>query len=157
MKKIISSSWVNALLGVSLCTILFSFSPLPGAHSVKVYLDSKLVLDQYVNFKSDAPKLTLDPSEKYSQLIVRYNECNRTVTGRALTLKDDHDKVLKDWRYEGSSTGFSESMSCSLKDIIALKPKGSNTLKLFYSSKEFPEGHQIAYLVISGSVATASK
>src|SRR5882672_6567642 len=126
MKKIISFSWVNALVGVALGATLLSFSILPGAHSVQVYLDSKLVLDQYINFKSDAPKLTLDPTEKYSQLIVKYNECGRTVTGRALTLKDDHNKVLKDWRYEGASTGYSESMSCAVKDIIALKPKGSS-------------------------------
>lgn len=157
MKKNISSSWGKALMSVSLCAILFSFAPLPGAHSVKVYLDSKLVIDQYVNFKSEAPKLTLDPPEKYAQLIVKYNECGRTVTGRVLTLKDAQDKVLKDWRYEGSSTGFSESMACSIKDIIALKQKGSNTLKLYYSSKDFPEGHQVASLIISGNVATASK
>jgi len=146
-----------AVVGVSLCAILFSFAPLPGAHSVKVYLDSKLVLDQYVNFKSEAPNLTIDPSEKYNQLIVRYSECNRTVTGRALTLKDEHDKVLKEWRYEGSSTGFSEPMSSSVKDIIALKPKGSNKMKLYYSSKDFPEGHQVAYLIIGGAATTASK
>jgi len=48
-------------------------------------------------------------------------------------------------------------MSCAVKDIIALKPKGSSRLKLYYSSKEFPEGHQIAYLVIKDKTATASK
>lgn len=157
MKKIFSFSWVIALMGVALCAILISFAPMPGAHSVQIYLDSKLVIDQYINFKSDAPKLTLDPTEKYSQLIVKYSECGRTVTGRMLTLKDDHNKVLKDWHYGGASTGFSESMSCSVKDIIALKPKGSNTLKLSYSSKDFQEGYPIAYLVISGNTATASK
>src|SRR5690348_5326237 len=103
MKKSISFSWANALVGISLCALLFSFSPLPGAHSVKVYLDGKLVLDQYVNFKSNAPSLTINPAEKYNQLIVRYSECGRTVTGRSLTLKDDHDNVLKNWRYEGAS------------------------------------------------------
>jgi len=82
MKKIISFSWANTLVGVALCAVLFSFSPLPGAHSVQVYLDSKLVLERYINFKSDAPNLTLDAAEKYSQLIVKYNECGRTVTGR---------------------------------------------------------------------------
>ncbi|HTH57818.1 MAG TPA: hypothetical protein VL728_17345 [Cyclobacteriaceae bacterium] len=156
MKKNVSS-WANALVGVSLCAFLFAFMPLPGAHSVKVYLDSKLVLDQYVNFKSEAPKLTIDPTEKYTQLIVRYNECNRTVTGRILTVKDEHDKVVKEWRFEGSSTGFSEPMTCSLKDIIALKQKGSNKLKLYYASKDFPEGHQVAYLVFGGNVTTAAK
>lgn len=160
MKKIISFSWIHSLVVVVLCAILFSFSAAPGsgAHSVKVYLDSKLMADQYLDFhKTDAPKLILDPAEKYNQLIVKYSECGRTVTGRKLTLKDDNNKVLKDWRFEGSAAGFNESMTCQVKDIVAMKPKGSNTLKLYYSSNDFPEGQQVVYLVIGDKSSTASK
>ena len=155
MKKFIRFSWVNALTGVALCSILLSFASRPGAHNFQVYLDSKLAVDQHVNSKMIAPKLLLDPAENYSQLIVKYSECGRTVTGRTITIKDDKNKVLKDWRFEGASAGFKESMACSVKDITALKQKGSNTLKLYYSSNEFPEGQQIAYLVIGGEATTA--
>lgn len=148
-------SWVNALVGVALCSILFSFSSTPGAHSFQVYLDSKLVADQYVNSKMAAPELLLDPAENYSQLIVKYSECGRTVTGRTITIKDEKNKVLKDWRFEGASSGFKESMTCNVKDITALKQKGNHTLKLYYSSNEFPEGQQIASLVIGGEATTA--
>ena len=48
-------------------------------------------------------------------------------------------------------------MMCSVKDIIALKQKGNNTLKLYYSSKEFPEGQQVAKLIIGGEATTALK
>lgn len=157
MKKTIRFSWVYALVGVALSSILFSFVPLTGAHSVQVYLDSKLVIDQYIHSNMDAPKLILDPSEKNSQLIVKYNECGRTVTGRMISLKDENNKVLKDWHYEGAATGFKEPMSCLVKDIMALKPKESTTLKLYYSSKEFPQGQQIAYVVIGNKTTTASK
>ncbi len=155
MKKFIRFSWVNALVGVALCSILLSFSSTPGAHNFQVYLDSKQVVDQYVNSKMAAPKLLLDPAENYSQLIVKYSECGRTVTGRTITIKDDKNKVLKDWRFEGAASGYKESMACSVKDITALKQKKSNTLKLYYSSNEFPEGQQIAYLVIGGEATTA--
>jgi hypothetical protein len=154
MKKITSFSWVTAMVGVALCSIMFAFSPI-GSHSVRIYFDSKLVLDQYIKHSADAPKLTLDPSEKYSQLIVKYNECGRTVTGRKITLKDNNNKVLKDWSFPGSSTGFEESMECQMKDILALKPKGISTLKLFYSSNEFPEGQQIAALVINDNTSAS--
>ena len=160
MKKINSFSWVNALGGIALCVILFSFSTAPGsgAHSVKVYLDSKLMVEQYLDFhKTEAPKLILDPAEKYNQLIVKYSECGRTVTGRKLILKDHNNKVLKDWNFDGSSTGFNESMRCLVNDIVALKPKGSNALKLYYSSNDFPEGQQIVYIVIGDKTSTASK
>ena len=157
MKKIIKFSWVNSLIGVTLCSLLLSFSIKPGAHRFQVYLDGKLLIEQYANSKMDAPKLLLDPAENYSQLIVKYSECGRTVTGRMITIKDDHNKILKEWRFDGETSGYKESMACQVKDITALLPKGSNTLKLYYSSKEFTEGQQIAYLVIGNEMKTALK
>lgn len=157
MKKIIRFTWVHALVGLSLCSILFSFSTIIGAHNVQVFLDDKMVIDHYVDSRSIAPTLNLDPAEKHDQLTVKYNECGRTVTDRTITIKDENNQVLKDWRFEGAATGLKDPMVCSVKDIVALKQKGSNTLKLYYSSKEFPEGQQVAKLVIGGGANTALK
>jgi hypothetical protein len=156
MKKVISFSWVYALAGIALCVTLFAFTRPTGAHSVQVYLDTKKVIDQHVNFKGDAPKVMLAPTEKYNQLIVKYDECGRTVTGRKITVKDEHNKVLKDWSFEGSATGFAQPMQCPMKEVLSLKQKGSNTLKLYYSSNDFPEGQHVASLVVGGST-TASR
>jgi hypothetical protein len=155
MKKLIRFSWINSLIGVILCSILLSFSTTPGAHNFQVYLDNKLMIDQYVNLKMNVPTLRVDPADNYSQLIVKYNECGRKVTGRKITVKDDQNNVLKDWTFEGASSGYEDAMTCKLKDVIAVKQNGSNTLKLFYSSKEFPEGQQLANLVISPDAGTA--
>jgi hypothetical protein len=157
MKTFNSFSWLSATLVICVCSVLFAFTTLPGAHSMKVYLDSKLMLDKYIDSRTDVAKLTLDPSEKHNNLVIQYSECGRTVTGRKLTLKDDDNKVLKDWKFEGSTKGFEDSMECSVKDIVALRAKGSNTLKLFYSSNEFPDGHQILSLTIAGSATTAAR
>ena len=157
MKKIIRFSWLNALIGVALCTTLFSFSRMTGTHSFQVYLDDKLMIDQYVNSKMIAPALQLNPTENHNQLIVKYNECGKTVTGRTLSIRSQEGKVLKDWHFEGESTGYEESMVCNVKEITALKQKESNTLKLYYSSKEFPEGQQIANLTIGSEATTALK
>ena len=157
MKKLIGFSWVYALAGVAICTMLFAFTRPMGAHSVQVYLDKKLVIDQYVDYKKDAPKVKLAATDNYKQLIVKYDECGRTVTGRKLTLKDEHNKVLKAWQFKGSANGFGQPMECQFKDIMALKQKGSNTLKLYYSSNDFPEGQHVASLVIGADRATASR
>jgi len=157
MKKNILFSWVGALFGVALCLALSGFSATSGAHSVQVYLDSKLVVDQYINQKVAAAKINLDLAENPNQLIVKYSECGRTVTGRKITLKDNDDKMLKEWTFKEPSAGFQESMPCPVKDILAVKPKKGNTLKLYYSSDDFPEGQQIAYLVLSGTATTASR
>jgi hypothetical protein len=156
MKKNILFPWAGALLGVALCFVLFGFSATTGAHSVQVYLDNKLVVDQYIERKTVAAKLDLDRAEKHDQLIVKYSECGRTVTGRKITIKDSDDKVLKEWAFNGPSAGFQEPMPCPVKDILALKPTKDNTLKLYYSSDDFPEGQQVVYLVLSGTT-TASR
>ncbi|WP_276372753.1 hypothetical protein [Chryseolinea sp. H1M3-3] len=157
MKKIIRFSWINALVGVVLCTILFSFSSITGAHSVQVYLDDKLMIDHYVDTRADAPTLRVNPTENHRDVIVKYSECGRTVTGRTITIKDDNNKVLKDWKFEGAAAGFEKPMACSMKDIAALQSKGGSALKLYYSSNEFPEGQQIAKLIIESDPKTALK
>ena len=157
MNKLIRWSWVYTLVGLSVSAMLFSFSAITGAHSVQVYLDNKLEIDHYVDSKMQAPSLLLDPAKNYREVIVKYSECGRTVTGRTITIKDANDKVMKEWRFEGASSGFKDPMVCQVKDITALKQKGSNTVKLYYSSNEFPEGQQIASLVLGGEATTALK
>lgn len=152
MKKIIKSSWVNPLIWVALCIVLFSFSGRPGAHSFQVYVDNKIVIDQFANSKLDPQKLPLDQTA--GQLTVKYNECGRTVSGRAITVKDEKNKILKEWRFEGSTSGYKDGMTCNVKDIFALKKNSNSALKLYYSSKEFPEGQQVAYLVLNSDVKT---
>ena len=157
MKNIIRFSWVHALAGTAICSILFSFANIIGAHNFQVMLDGKVVIDQYVDSKSIAPTLVLDPADNQSQLTIKYNECGRTVSGRTITVKDEKNQVLKDWRFEGETSGYKDPMTCAVKDIIALKQKGSNNLKLFYSSKEFPHGQQVATLVVGGDAKAALK
>jgi hypothetical protein len=157
MKKTNNIFWCNAMVGVALSAILFSFSSLPGAHSVQVYLDGKLVIDHYVDSKTQVPKVLVDPAENHGQLIVKYSECGRTVTGRMISIKTEENKVLKEWRFEGSSSGFEDPMQIPVKEITGLKQKAANSVKLFYSSNDFPEGQQVASLVIGGDATTAAK
>jgi hypothetical protein len=141
---------------IALCALFSAFAPLPGAHSFQVYLDDKVVADQYIDRTRTAPKITIDPAENHKQLVVKYNECNRTVSGRVLTIKDTDDKVLKELKFDGTSKGFENPMSCNVRDLVALKPKTGNTLKLYYASVDFPEGQHVATLVIGPGTNTAS-
>jgi hypothetical protein len=140
---------------ITVAIALFAFDR-PGAHSLQVYLDDRLVLEQYVTSSFEAPQLRLDPAKGQKKLDVRYNECGRAVTGRALTIKDEAGKVLRVWEYDGS-VGYRDGMTCEVKDLIALKQPGSNLLKLYYSSKEFSQGQHVANLVIGGEVKASLK
>jgi hypothetical protein len=154
MKKIIHLSFPIVL--VVLCAVLFSFAPLPGAHNYQVYLDGKLVLEQYADSRKEAPSLPLDPQAQAKELSIRYSECGRTVNARIISVRDDRGKLLKEWKFDGASKGFENPMTINVKDVIALKQKDSNTLKLYYASREFPEGQQIASLKLVKDSKTAS-
>jgi hypothetical protein len=140
----------------ALCAVLSAFAPMPGAHSFQVYLDDRIVADQYTDRRTIAPKISLDPAENQKQLILKYNECGRTVTGRVVTFKDAEDKVLKEVKFEGTAKGFENPMTFSLKDIVALKSKNGNALKVYYASADFPDGQHVVTLVIGPGTSTAS-
>lgn len=141
---------------LALCAMLSAFAPF-GAHNFQVFLDDTKVADQYVDRNSIIPKITIDPAENYKKLVVKYNECNRPVTTRTMTLKDNDDKVLKEINFEGTSRGLENPMSLDVKDIVGLKPKSSSTMKLYYSSNDFRQGQLVATLVIGPGKSTASK
>jgi hypothetical protein len=152
MKNIIKHSWAPAML-VVLCAALSSFA-LPGAHSFQVYIDSKLVADQYVTRNTPIPKVAIDPTDNNNEIVVKYSECGRTVSGRVITIKDEQDKILKEWSFEGTTSAFKDPMRLKVKDIVALKSKG--TLKLFYSSNDFKEGQQFASLIVGKNVTAST-
>lgn len=154
MKKITRN---NMIIGVAISAILFAFASRPGAHSVQLYLDSRLVIDHYVDSKKEVPEVRVDNAENYSQLIVKYSECGRTVTGRKLTVKDGANKILKDWYFEGASAGFKDPMTIARKELASLKQKSNKALTLYYSSNEFPEGQAIASLITGSGATTAHK
>jgi hypothetical protein len=141
-------SWAAPVVIAALCLVLASFRLMPGAHSFQLYLDDKMVAEQYVSSKTAAPKIELGATGKYNDIVVKYNECNHPTSGRVLTIKDEQDNTLKQWNYEGQTTGYKDPMILKVKDVVALKPKGNNTLRLYYSSKEFENGQLIANVVV---------
>src|SRR5687767_11040161 len=116
MKTIITSARLISLWMA--CFILLTGFDRPGAHSIQVYFDNDMVLEKYVDSKWVAPVVELDPSGKYKNISVRYNECGRTVDGRKLTAVDNNNVELKSWKFEGPTSGFSKPMTCQVKEII---------------------------------------
>jgi hypothetical protein len=153
MKQIMKSLWV--IFALVMTASLLSFDMKPGMHSFQVFVDDKMILERYADRGLKAPNVQLSTENK--TLDVRYNECNRTVSGRSLTAKDKDDNVLKVWRYEGSTSGFKDPMSCSVKDLQALAQKNGNAVRIYYASNDFPEGlHIITATVGNATVASGN-
>lgn len=149
---------MKTLIAVTGLFVVLSSFAMMGAHSFSLQLDDKqMISEQYVTREMKMPKIVIEPAENRQNLVVKYSECGRTVSGRKITAKDNSDKVLKEWAFEGTASGLKDAMNVSVKDLLALKKGSNNTLKLYYSSNDFPEGQQFANVVLSPSVANAAK
>ena len=153
MRTTIMNSRFTLLLTAGLLA-LFAFDR-PGAHSVQIYLDGEMVIERYVDSRSPAPRMQLDPAGKHKELIIRYSECGRTVDGRRLTLTDQSGKELKTWRFEGSTAGFKDPMTCQVSDILAFVKTENKELRLSYASNDFPDGIQILTLEVKSLTAAS--
>ena len=154
MKKINYQPTILFALLIALSGVLFSFSVKTlssyknnfGGEGFEVYLNDKLVLQQYGEKMNTVKTLALDQSASNGQLAIRYYHCGKPGKSRIVTIKDDQNVVLKEWRF-GDAKDASAKVSCNVKDIFALpKFKAGKKLNLYYSATELPNGRLLATL-----------
>jgi hypothetical protein len=137
---------INALLLVVLATMNYSFTTVPGGDSFEVYLNNKLLFQQYVAKKEGVKSIQLDKSNYNDEINVYYHHCGQTGTGRIISLRDAQNKELKVWHFSDANT----AMSCKVKEIMSLqKLNTNNQINLYYSSKELPQGRLLATVAIA--------
>ncbi len=147
MKSIISKTMVL----VAVCTALFSFSYKPGGEGFEIYLNNKVILQQYGNDMNTVKSLQLNQSSSNDKLTIKYHHCGRVGKNRVVTIKDGQNNVLKEFRYADAATPVA-AMSVPVKDMLNLKKGSSPTLKLYYSSSELPNGRMLVSIV-SGKIS----
>ncbi len=149
MKSIISKTM--SLVAIS--ATLLSFSPKPGGEGFEISLNNKVLIQRYGSDINAVNSLQLNPAASNDQLIIKYHHCGRVGKNRVVTIKDGQNNVLKEFRYADVSTPVA-AMSIPVKDILALKKGNANTLKLYYSSTELPNGRLLASIVVGNSAVT---
>lgn len=143
MKKMHYRSFVIPGLLVALSVILFSFTAGWGGDSFTIYLNNKLIFQQYLHDDKNIKNITLQAANYNDELKISFSHCGKVGKSRTITIKDQHNKVLKQLRFEDANA----SMTCKVKDIFDLKER-SITLQLFYSSNELPKGQVLASVVM---------
>jgi hypothetical protein len=145
-------SMTKFILLCALSAVLFSFTLRPGGDHYQVYLDDKMVLEQFVHMQKSMPTVTLDADSEQALVSITYSHCGKVGTARNIIIKDHQNKILKEWHFVDVASGKAP-MTFNVKDLVALKQKGSNNLNLVYSSNEIPEGRQLATVVLSQHTA----
>lgn len=141
-----------AIFMLGLCAFCFSFTKKPGGDSFEIYLNGKQVIQQFVLAKKATATLNLSSSNGNDKIDVFYSHCGRVGTSRVLTIRNEKGEPLKEWKFanENNKRSF---MSFTRKEIPETKTDG---LRLYYSSKELPEGRLLA-TIRSGENKTLAK
>ncbi|MDP4262914.1 MAG: hypothetical protein Q8941_10310 [Bacteroidota bacterium] len=139
-------------------TTFFSFYVKPGGEGFEIYLNNKMVLQQFGSQQNPVQSIQLDQSFSNSQLSVKYFHCGRAGTNRSITIRDGQNKVLKEWKFADVSNAAvsvsNPAMTCKVSDILSLQKTNPGKLNLYYSSSELPKGRLLATLII-GEVTRA--
>lgn len=119
--------------------VLSSFTALPGGEGFEVYLNNKLVIQQFGSDIQQVKSLSLTKSSMNDKLTLKYYHCGRVGKNRIVTIKDAQDKTIKTFHYPDTTPV--SAMEIPLKEILNVK--GITSLKIFYSSTELPQGRNV--------------
>jgi hypothetical protein len=151
MKKLLMQTLAVVLLATGL-TGFSSFTSPAGGECFEIYQDSKLVLQRCGKDIEKVQTISLSNTAG-SELTVKYFHCGQAGKERILALKSSDGKLLKEWKFTNTSNN-DYSMKCGVKEIFNVKVSNQSNLKLYYTSKEKPEGKLLAIINTSGKATT---
>lgn len=126
------------MLLLTAAATLSSFTHRPGGEGFEIFLDQQLLVQRFGADINTVQPLSLT-SQQGGNLFIKYYHCGKTGTGRTLTVKNNRNEVLREFRFADSHSG-SSVMQLPVKDISTLAPKGSDQVQLYYSSAELKDG-----------------
>lgn len=135
----------TTLLFLSLGILLSAFTSRPGGEGFEIYLNNKVVVQQFGKEMDQVKSLRLEKTSTNVKLTIRYHHCGRVGKNRVITIKDAQDKLLHTFRYQDATSGVSE-MTLPVRDLFSLNKGYSPTLKVYYTSTELPNGRMIVSL-----------
>ena len=124
--------------------VLFSFSAVKGGDSLEIFAGGKQLLQQFFHGDNSVKTLQLPQTTGNDKIEVFYSHCGMSGKSRVLTIKDNKDNLIKEIKF-ADVKAQRDAMSFSMKDI---QKKGVNSLKLYYTSKEIPNGKLLAVLSV---------
>jgi hypothetical protein len=149
LKTYFMQTFIQKSLFMALVSLTVLMQPvIAGTDSYRIYLNNKLVLQQYVTRSLDLKNLPLSEANANDKLVIYYNHCGATGRSRTIAVKDENGVVLKEWKFPDAPVkdggmnipAGDDGMTIPVKEILALQAK-NNGLSLFYSSQQLPAGH----------------
>ncbi|MEI9808869.1 MAG: hypothetical protein WDO16_13950 [Bacteroidota bacterium] len=154
MKQItIRTKAISLIALLVFSALLSSFSATKGGEGFEIFLNNKLVLQQFGSQMNTIKSIELDQRFTNDQLVIKYHHCGQAGKNRSIAIKDAQNKILKEWKFANvSAANLSVSdaaMACKVKDILSLQKSNPGKLSLYYTSSELPKGKLLATIVTS--------
>ena len=127
----------TTLFAVLATIVLCSFVPLPGGYNYEVYLNNRMIMQEYLHGRKEAPTVPLNTTNTDDQLSIMFNNCNKVDNSRKISLKTEDDKTLKEWTF-ADSPALKDKMNIKASEITFFGNNNSME-KLMYSSKQVIE------------------
>lgn len=113
--------------------LTFSFAKAPGGDRYRIYVDDKMLVEEYVGGKQQETEhpLTLAKPAANGRLIVYYSHCGAVGQNRSIRLKDRSGNTLKEWKFADDQYF---NMAIPLQELT--QALGKATASLQYSAHQ---------------------
>ncbi len=153
MKK---SNFFATLFLLVITTCMVAFVSPAGGEGYEIYLDNKLIIQQFGKQMKEVKNLQLNSSHIKSELGIKFYHCGMAGKSRTLELKINDKQIVKKWQFANSSDNH-YIITVPVKEIINLEKKSATgTFDLYYASKEAPQGRKLAEIILTDR-ATAKR
>lgn len=154
MKTFISKS----MSLVALVATLFSFTK-PGGEGFEIFFNNKVVVQQFGKPANEIKSLRVKQYAANDKLMVKYYHCGQVARNKILTIKDNQNRILKEWRFTDATSSLpaATAMNCDVKDILPLNKGNESTLKLYYASSKLPKGRFLINIVVENNNVALKK
>ena len=144
IKRSIPGRLAMLLAGV----VLISFMSPRGGDHYQVYLNKKLVFQEFVSLSSTAKSFQLDRNNYTGEIDVVYSHCGEAGKNRVIKITDAENNLLKQWTF-GNGKDHKAAMNFQVKEmLLAQKNNPVNKLNLYYSSEQLPKGKLLTSIVL---------
>ena len=135
---------------------LFSFSSPSGGDRFEVYLNKKLIFQEFVHLSENKKVKTfqLNRNNLSGQIDVVYSHCGQAGKNRSIKITNSENQVVREWNF-GNGKDHNATMNFQVKDLLlAEKAKSAEQLNLYYASEQIPNGKLLASITLVNNNAT---
>ena len=136
-------------LGVFIAGItLFSFVSPSGGDRYEVYLNKKLIFQEFVHSGNAVKSFQLERNNSSAEIDIVYNHCGQPGKNRVVKVTDAENHVLKQWNF-GNGKDPNAQMNFQVKDLpLADKNNAAGKLHIYYASEQLPKGKHLATIIL---------